>query len=138
MSGAPRVHVQRREDRLALWIKVPCSRERAWELLIDVQAWPVWGPSVREVRSEARFIRRGSRGEVRVPLGLWLPFEVTSFEPLRRWSWRVAGIEATGHEVISAGPAQSIIGMDVPLWAAPYGVVCAIALRRMAAALSRA
>ena len=63
-------------------------------------------------------------------LGPALPFTVTEFVPGRRWSWRVAGIPATSHEVVAEG-GGSRVTFGVPLWAPAYLAVCAIALRRL-------
>ncbi len=73
---------------IAHLIDAPC--DRVWDLLTDTQQWPKWGPSVTGVRCADRFIRQGSRGEVRTALGLWLPFAITEFTPTKRWSWRVS------------------------------------------------
>ena len=74
----------------------------------------------------------GARGRVRTPVGGWLPFEVTAVEPGHRWSWRVGGVPATGHRVDPLGATRSRLVIEVPWWAAPYVVVCRVALRRLA------
>jgi hypothetical protein len=79
----------------------------AWRILIDTREWPIWGPSVRAVEAPAQLIGPGMRGRIQTPLGLWLPFEVTRWEPGHAWSWRVAGVDATGHRVTPLGPALS-------------------------------
>ncbi|WP_091781869.1 SRPBCC family protein [Pedococcus dokdonensis] len=50
-----------------------------WDLLVDLDAWPSWGPTVSAARLEdgGRTLRGGAHGAVRSPVGLWLPFEVT-------------------------------------------------------------
>jgi hypothetical protein len=67
---------------------------------------------------------------VQPPLGPALPFTITGFVPGRCWSWRVAGIPATTHEVepVEAGTR---VTFGVPLWATAYLAVCAVALRRL-------
>lgn len=99
-----------------------------WRLLIDTQAWPDWGPSVRAVRCASRFIGPNVHGRVRTPLGLWLPFQVTDWEPETSWSWTVAGIAATGHRVTPAGPAATLVTFTVPGWALLYLPICRTAL----------
>lgn len=102
-----------------------------WHLLIDTHAWPLWGPTVSAVDSPQRCIAAGLRGRVRTAVGLWLPFQIVTFEPERYWDWRVGGVKATGHRVEPAGPAQCRLTFTVPVWAAPYRRVCRAALGRI-------
>lgn len=67
-------------------------------------------------------------------LGIWLPFQVESWRddgPLRSWSWRVAGVPATEHVVISQGPSRCRVEMSVPWWAVAYLGVVRVALTRI-------
>lgn len=102
-----------------------------WDLLTDTHAWPVWGPTVKGATSESRHIHAGSQGEVQTSLGITLPFEVTVFEPERRWDWRVGGVRATGHRVVRLSPTQARVIIEIPSLAAPYAVVCHVALKRL-------
>lgn len=109
---------------------IPAPRSRVWELLVDTHQWPAWGPTVSAVRSSDRRIAEGTTGRVRTVGGIWLPFRVTACSEYR-WTWRVAGLPATGHQVeAAAGGCRA--GFDVPLLAAPYLVVCARALDSLA------
>lgn len=109
---------------------IPAPPERLWDLLVDVSAWPAWGPSVLGVELGTPKIGLGSRGRVRTILGASLPFEVTRFEPPHVWAWSVAGIPATDHRVdpVEGG---SVVTFGVPWWAPAYLAVCAVALRRL-------
>lgn len=106
--------------------------EDVWTLLIDTQRWPEWGPTVRAVESPERFIRLGTKGWVRTPLGFWVPFEITEFEPLRQWRWRVVGVPATGHRVEALGDGRTRLVFELPAIAFPYAAVCRIAGLRIA------
>lgn len=112
-------------------IEAPASL--AWRILIDTREWPLWGPSVRAVEAPSALIGPGQRGRIQTPVGLWLPFEITHWEPERAWRWRVAGIEATGHRVEPLGPARCRVVFEIPRWAPGYRLVCATALRRIEA-----
>ena len=76
------------------------------------------------------FLRHGATGRVWTPVGVPLPFTITDFEPGRRWSWRVAGVPATGHGVEGDGAACRA-WMGAPLWAPAYLPVLQIALKRI-------
>ncbi len=108
-----------------------------WRLITDTHAWPRWGPTVTAVDSPQRYIRAGSTGRVRTPVGIWLPFVVEQFEPEHYWDWRVGGVAATGHRVKSRGPHRCELSFSVPIWAGPYGIICRAALKRIEELLAR-
>jgi hypothetical protein len=113
--------------------KSPCSR--IWELLTDTHTWPQWRPSVNAVKCRYRFIREGSEGRVKTAADIWLPFIITGYEEGRFWSWKVAGIPATGHRVEPQEDGLCTLTFEVPLLAAPYVYICKIALDRIAGIL---
>ena len=104
---------------------------KAWRLLTDTRRWPEWGPSVRAVRCREPVITSGSRGKVLTAFRVWLPFEVTEWEQGRRWAWKVAGVTATGHRVEPGGKGRCRVVFEVPLLAAPYGLLCLVAANRI-------
>lgn len=115
----------------ALELDVPAAL--AWRLLIDTDEWPRWGPSVRAVDVPQRLIGPRLRGRVQTPVGLWLPFEIIDWQPQRAWSWRVAGLPATGHEVLPLDARRCQVRFLIPSWAPLYRPVCRRALQRIAA-----
>ncbi len=107
-----------------------------WSVLVDLDAWPTWGPTVTAARVDAEPFGLGSRGHVRTPVGLELPFEVTRFVEGREWAWQVGGIPATTHSVRpEAGGCR--LSMGAPLWAPGYLPVLAVALARIEAMTRR-
>ena len=112
--------------------EIDASSDRLWWFLGNTSRWPAWGPSVLAVEPPARDVEPGLRGRVRTRGGFWLPFEVTEVDPGAAWRWRVAGIPATGHRVERLGPERCRVVFEVPSWAAPYALVCRLALRRLA------
>jgi hypothetical protein len=115
--------------KIAIAIKAPCSA--AWDLLIDTQRWPEWGPSVARVDCADRYIAPGSVGRVQTAFGPWLSFQITEFIAGQYWHWKVAGIPATGHRVLSIGPSLCRVVFEVPVLAAPYLIVCRLAAQRI-------
>ena len=83
-----------------------------------------------ELDDGGRELGAGARGTVWTALGPSFRFRVTDFEPGRRWSWEVAGVKATGHEVITT-PGGCRVRFDVPWWAVAYLPVCAVALAKI-------
>ena len=126
-----RTRVERTPDgrRLVVSRTVSVPAHVAWTVLVSVDDWPEWGPSVSAVRGVDGRIEPGSDGEVRVA-GVWVPFTVETCADYR-WTWRVAGIPATGHRVNAVGVDRCEVAFEVPLAATPYAAVCAVALRRI-------
>jgi hypothetical protein len=108
------------------------SPESARDLLTDTTKWRLWGPTVRSVTCSDRYIRKGSSGKVRTPIGLWFAFSITEYGHENYWTWKVAGIQATGHGLIQLNTDFSIVAFELPLSWMPYVIVCWIALKRMA------
>lgn len=111
---------------------VAAPPEAAWDLLVDLDAWPLWGPSINaaELDQPGRRLTAGATGTVRTGLLVRVPFVVNDFEPGRCWAWKVAGVPATWHRVDPEGDGARIT-FGVPRWAPAYLAVCEIALRRM-------
>jgi hypothetical protein len=107
------------------------STQTIWELMTDTTQWPRWGPTVKAVRSSERYIRKGSKGQVLTAVGIWLPFVITEYEHKCRWRWKVASIRATGHRVQPADAGGCYLWFDVPVVAAPYLIICRMALNRI-------
>jgi hypothetical protein len=122
------VAVRRTPDgrRIEVARRIDAPADVVWDLFTDTRRWPAWGPSVGAVESDDRRIREGTTGRIRV-LGAWVPFRVETCRD-RRWTWRVAGVPATGHRVEPLGD-RCLAVFEVPLAAAPYVVVCRRALR---------
>lgn len=116
---------------------VGAAPKSVWHLLTDTLTWEDWGPTVLAVRSSDRFIKKGSRGQVKTSLHFWVPFEITDFDSGMYWSWRVLGIKATGHRIEPLNESSCRLVFQVPLWAAPYFLVCKIALDRIVRLLNR-
>ena len=111
--------------------EVAAPPEKVWDLLVDLRAWPKWGPTVERAElDEPGLLALGSRGRVWTPFGLALPFTITEFDPGRSWRWEVAGIPATRHEVWPTDWGARVV-FGAPWWAAAYLPVFAVALQRI-------
>jgi uncharacterized protein YndB with AHSA1/START domain len=110
-----------------------------WDLLVDLHAWPEWGPTIRGARLDEpqTELALHATGTVQTSLIVSVPFVITEFDPGRHWAWKVAGVPATRHWVDPAADGARV-GMAVPWWATPYLTVCAVALRRIEEMLSGA
>ena len=106
-----------------------------WNLITDTAKWPLWGPTVKGVQLPERFIRNGSKGRVLTVFSIWVPFVIVKFEDGCFWSWKVASISATGHRIQPADGGCNL-WFDIPIIAAPYFIVCQVALNRIQNLLS--
>ena len=103
-------------------------------MISDTSSWTQWGPSVSAVEPVDAPLSFGMTGRLRTPLGLWLPFKVTAFDPPYSWAWSVLGIPATSHSVEPAqGGCRVVFGVPAPAFG--YLPVCRLALSRIAALL---
>lgn len=121
--------------RLRRGIEVAAPAELAWQQLIDLSNWPGWGPTVRSARLDdgSGHLSANASGSVQTVVGGWLPFRIEGWhdeEPIRAWSWRVCGIPATEHFVISRGPTRCRVEMTVPWWGGCNLPVVEVALRK--------
>lgn len=125
-----------RELDVGRMIEAPA--EAAWALLTDVRTWSQWGPTVRgaEIDGGGDRIGPGVTGSVRTIAGVSLPFRITDWEDGRCWSWNVASLPATSHHVRPLGDRRCEVAFGVPWPAAPYAMVCRVALRRIDALLT--
>jgi hypothetical protein len=114
---------------------LPVAPAAAWAMLTDTRRWPEWGPTLTDVRSSTRVIERGTTGRIRPLVGPWVPFRITHLDPGSRWTWRVAGVPATGHRVEPTSTGCRVV-FEVPLVAAAYAPVCLLALHRIERALA--
>lgn len=113
---------------------VDANPEAVWDLLTDPDRWPEWGPAVGAVRCDDDRIRRGTRGELRVA-GTWHPFTVETVDEtdlgVRRWTWRIRDVAATGHRVGRRADGGAHVVFEVPLWAMAAVSVCVVAARQV-------
>src|SRR6478735_4491919 len=119
-----------------LGIDVAAPSGVVWDALVDLDCWPQWGPTLRSARLDdgTGRLSAGATGAVQTAIGVWLRFEVDEWDESQQrasWSWRVAGVPATVHRVVSTGPSRCRVEIGVPLWALPYLSVVSVALRRI-------
>jgi hypothetical protein len=120
--------------------EVAAAADVVWELLTDVRRWPEWGPTVTDARLDVvgrrTTLEPDDTGRVRTAVRVWLPFTVTHWHDdgaRRSWSWRVAGVPATSHEVVDLGDGSCRVAIGTPLWAPAYVPVVELGLRRIRA-----
>lgn len=130
--------------RLELARTVDAPADVLWDLLRDTTRWPEWGPSVRAVDCDVRYVEAGTTGRVQLatPGTPWARFEVTACAEYR-WTWSVSPplsdamrnvfdpgptVPATGHRVEPLGEERCRVVFEIPPLAAGYAVVCRRAL----------
>lgn len=119
--------------RLAVSRDIHAPATEVWALIAEFRYWPQWGPTVREVTSDASEVAVGVTGKVLTPLGFKVPFTITDVEPGHSWEWKIAGRRATGHAVTPLDHGRSRATFTVSWLLAPYAAVLYWGLRRIAA-----
>ncbi|WP_353952173.1 SRPBCC family protein [Knoellia sp. S7-12] len=126
---------------LTVGLDVAAEADAVWDLLVQVDQWPRWGPTVRRARVHGVDVgsERGGRigpdatGTVWTSVGPAVTFRIDAWQDtgrVRHWSWRVAGVHATGHTV-RAHEGGCRVEMTAPWWAPAYAPVLWLALRRI-------
>jgi uncharacterized membrane protein len=98
-------------------VEVDAPADRLWHAVADVEKWPQWTASMREVSwLTAGGLVRGGRAQVRQPAMPALVWEVCDLEPGTSFSWRTAspGLTTTAvHRVqpVGAGKSKLTIGI---------------------------
>jgi uncharacterized protein YndB with AHSA1/START domain len=120
--------------RTAVTREIDAPASVVWDVVVDLDQWPSWGPSVRSAQLDGggRRLSEGATGSVTTPVGVSVPFVVTEWADAERWTWDVAGLPATTHVVRSTGRESCRLTFAVPWFAAPYLAVCRVALGRIA------
>ena len=124
------------ENRISIGKRYKTSPDVLWNVITDTDQWPLWGPTVKSVDLAERFIRQGSKGRVLTAVGIWLPFVIVEYDHAQFWSWKVASVKATGHRILSTNTEDCSLWFEIPMMAAPYGLVCRMALDRIGNLLS--
>lgn len=116
-----------------LWVRrdIDVPSGAVWELLANPEYWSEWGPTVRRAQLHTDRLEAGAKGTVTTVMGFGLPFEITDYDDGARWAWKVARVGATDHAVEPVGRDRCRVGFGVPWPAAPYLVVCRVALARL-------
>ncbi len=84
-------------------IDIDASPQRVWEVLVDVERWPEWTPSMTSVeRLEPGMFRTGSSARIkqpRLPEAVW---RVSSLVPQESFTWstRSRGVATVARHVI--------------------------------------
>jgi uncharacterized protein YndB with AHSA1/START domain len=91
--------------RIKSEIDIRASRERVWEILVDVERWPEWTPTFLSVqRKDSGALSVGSRAHIRQPKIRPAWWEVTELAAPRNFTWisRSPGVRVTAGHVIEA------------------------------------
>jgi uncharacterized membrane protein len=102
--------------RLESVIDIQASRERVWEILVDVERWPEWTPTVLSVqREDSGVLSVGSRAYIRQPKIRPARWEVTQLAAPRNFTWisRSPGVLVTAGHVIEAVGGGSRITLSL-------------------------
>jgi uncharacterized membrane protein len=67
---------------------VHAPADRVWQLLVDVQGWPAWTKSMRQInRLDDGPLAIGSQARVVQPKSRPMVWTVTELEPMRNFTW---------------------------------------------------
>jgi uncharacterized protein YndB with AHSA1/START domain len=86
-------------------IDIDAPVERVWDVLMDVEKWPDWSPTMTSVkRLESGLFRPGSSARIKqpkVPEAIW---RVSAMEPQQSFTWstRSRGVTTVARHTVAA------------------------------------
>jgi uncharacterized membrane protein len=103
-------------------IDIAAPPDRVWAVMSDVERWPEWTASVRNVeRLDPGPFAVGSRARVRQPRLPAATWTVTALEPGRSFEWQspAPGLRSVGrHRVDGVGDGASRVTLSL-IWSGP-------------------
>lgn len=115
-------------------VEIAAAPERVWSVMSDVAKWPEWTASIVSVsRLDSGPFAVGAKAVVRQPWMLPALWEVTVFEPPRRFVWvsRGPGFAVAGSHAVEPRGAGSLATLGVE-FSGPLGPL----LERLTAGLT--
>jgi uncharacterized membrane protein len=106
-------------------IEIAASAERVWHVMIDVQRWPEWTPTVTSVeRPDTGPLKVGSRARLRQPRLPPAVWTVTALDAGRYFEWQnvTPGVKSVaGHRVETIGgrTTRATLTFEWTGWLAP-------------------
>lgn len=110
--------------RYEVTVEVHATPERVWEVLVDVERWPTWSPTMTRVdRLEDTPFAVGSTARIRQPRLRPATWRVTDLVARERFTWETAmpGVRLAAEHDVVPGPGEHTssvtlrIAMDGPL-----------------------
>lgn len=120
---------------LRVSLRIPSPPELAWDHISLFDHWPSWGVTITAVEPPSGRVRPGIEGRVKTIAGTWLPFRITDVRDGAFWTWRVAGVAATGH-LVEPDAEGCRVTFTAPWWAPFYLPVLSRALRTLSRMLA--
>ena len=117
-------------------VLIAAPPERVWEVLVDIERWPEWTPSMTRVeRLDDGELRVGSRARVKQPRLPPSSWTVTQLDPGRSFTWRsrsggVTSEGTHGVETSGEGSRATLIFRQTGLLAGLIGRVGGRIIRR--------
>jgi uncharacterized membrane protein len=110
-------------------VEIRISAQRVWEVLLDVERWPVWTTSVSKIqRMDLGPLTLGSRTRIWQPRLMPAVWQVTSLDEKRRifaWTTHTCGIRIVGRHQVDALGERSRVSLSLTY----YGVIGAVLAR---------
>jgi uncharacterized protein YndB with AHSA1/START domain len=97
-------------------VSIDAPPEKVWAVMVDVESWPEWTPSVMRVqRLDNREFGEGSRAKLTVkgaPTSVWT---VVDFSPGKAFTWstKARGVESVAEHIITHAGDGSKVTLNV-------------------------
>ena len=97
-------------------VDIRAPRERVWDVLTDVEHWPLWAPTVTSAVALDGTFHAGSRWRVKQPRLGETVWTVTDAEPGTVFTWTASspGVSTLArHEIVTADGDQATVSLVV-------------------------
>jgi uncharacterized membrane protein len=98
--------------RIEVSVEIDRSPDVVWPILVDIERWPEWTPSVRAVeRLDRTPFGIGTRVRIQQPKLKPMVWQVTDFQPGYLFTWRASsvGIVIDGYHTVRASSRGSVV-----------------------------
>ena len=98
-------------------VEIDAGRERVWEVMADLAAWPEWTASMQQVRPlDDGPVGVGSRVRVRQPALPTAVWTISDWQPGHRFTWETSNpgvATAADHELQERGDGTTAVVLRV-------------------------
>jgi uncharacterized membrane protein len=101
---------------LSTSIHVAAAPARVWSVMMDLEHWPVWTPTVTSIRRlDEGPLRPGARVRIRQPRLLPTTWTTTEVHPDARFTWesRGTGLTIVASHAVEAAPGGSRVTLTL-------------------------
>ena len=115
-------------------IDVDATSEKVWEVVSDVESWPKWTKSMRDVTwLDGAKMGVGSRARIRQPAQPPLVWQVSSLNPGKSFTWQATspGVKSVATHRIESNGVYTKLSLEMHQTGPAAGVIATLLGKRV-------